>query len=185
MSTLVRVIIGALIGLFIVVVGLLQVDPSLNSGTVSTNSNNVTSLQEGTISVTLTGQVIKEGTYTLEEGSTLEDAINKAGGLTSSADSRGINENYILTSSISIYVPAVSGYSQSCVIDDTDTKVNVNSASANELASVPGLSQTLAERIVAYREANGDFNTLEELQNVLGIGAKTYEKIRDYLILSD
>ena len=185
MSTLVKVIIGGLIGLFIVIVGLLQVDPSLQSGVVTANSNNITSVEEGKISVTLTGQVIKEGTYTLEEGSTLEDALNKAGGLTSAADTRGINEDYILTTSISIYVPAVSGYSQSCVIDDTDTKVNVNTASANELATVPGLSQTLAERIVAYREANGEFNTLEELQNVLGIGSKTYEKIRDYLILSD
>jgi competence protein ComEA len=184
MALIVKVIIGGIVGLFIVVAGLMTMDPKINKS-YDSDDPNITSLDEGSIAVTLKGQLIKEGTYTLEPGQTLSDALEKAGGLTSSADKRGVNEDYVLNESITIYVPAVSGYTQSCVIDDTDTKVNINTATANELASIPGISQTLAERIVAYREANGEFKVLEEIQNVLGIGSKTFEKIRDYIILSN
>lgn len=77
----------------------------------------------------------------------------------------------------------LSGYSQSCVIDPDSKKINLNSATVEELVTINGISQTLAERIVAYRNENGEFKTLEELMNVTGIGTKTYEKIRDSLTL--
>ena len=69
------------------------------------------------------------------------------------------------------------------ILDPNSTKVNLNTASVEELVTINGISQTLAERIVAYRNENGEFKTLEELMNVVGIGTKTYEKIRDSLTL--
>ena len=82
-----------------------------------------------------------------------------------------------------VYVPIISGYSQECVIDPYAKKVNLNTATKEELMEINGISEVLAERIVAYREENGMFESLEDLMNVVGIGTKTYEKIRDFLTL--
>lgn len=59
--------------------------------------------------------------------------------------------------------------------------IDLNRASAAELASVPGLGETLADRIVLYRKTHGDFRSVEELRQVKGIGEKTLERIRQFL----
>lgn len=61
-------------------------------------------------------------------------------------------------------------------------KIDINSATAGELSDgLPGIGETLAERIVAYRERNGPFRSIEEIGNVEGIGEKKYEAIRDLI----
>ena len=57
------------------------------------------------------------------------------------------------------------------------TRIDLNTASVEELTSLPGVGQKVAERIVAYREANGPFEKKEELMNVRGIGEKTFLKL--------
>jgi len=59
-------------------------------------------------------------------------------------------------------------------------KINVNEASAAELERLPGIGETLAARIIAYREEHGPFRALDELQNVSGIGKETIERLREY-----
>lgn len=61
--------------------------------------------------------------------------------------------------------------------------VNINSASASELDSLPGIGPAYAGRIIEYREANGGFKSIEEIQNVKGIGPKTFEKLRDLITI--
>ena len=56
-------------------------------------------------------------------------------------------------------------------------------ATKEELSSINGISETIAEKIIEYRETNGEYKTLEEIMNVSGIGTKTYEKIRDFITL--
>lgn len=64
-------------------------------------------------------------------------------------------------------------------------KLNLNSATVQELSeNLPGVGETIAARIVAYREENGGFSSVEELLNVEGIGEKKYEQIKDLLTLS-
>lgn len=58
-------------------------------------------------------------------------------------------------------------------------RLNINSASVLELAQLPGIGQTIAQRIVDYREANGSFRSVEELTDVEGIGAKRMDELRD------
>lgn len=60
-----------------------------------------------------------------------------------------------------------------------DGKVNINTASAEELQTLSGIGEVKAERIVAYRENNGPFERVEDLLNVTGIGQATLEAIRD------
>ena len=62
-------------------------------------------------------------------------------------------------------------------------KVNINSASANTLAIFPGIGETLAERIVAYREEHGPYQSIEDLLNVEGIGENKLNLIRNYIIV--
>lgn len=60
-------------------------------------------------------------------------------------------------------------------------KVNINSASADELASLPGIGGGLADSIITYREAHGGFESIGEIMNVDGIGSGKYEQIRNYI----
>lgn len=64
---------------------------------------------------------------------------------------------------------------------DTDTKVNVNTADIDELMGLPGIGETLANRIILYREKNGEFKTIEELMAVDGIGEGKFDDIREYV----
>ena len=60
---------------------------------------------------------------------------------------------------------------------DTDARLDINEMSAAQLEAIPGIGEMLAKRIVAYRDANGPFHTLEEVMNVEGIGEKKLDQI--------
>ena len=60
-------------------------------------------------------------------------------------------------------------------------RLNINAASVEELTALPGIGETLAQRIVDYREQHGDFTTVDGLRNVSGIGEKRLEAIREYI----
>lgn len=61
--------------------------------------------------------------------------------------------------------------------------ININTATAEELCELPRIGEKIAARIIAYREENGPFKTADEIMNVSGIGAKTYEKIKSYITI--
>lgn len=171
-------IIGALVGVVVIICAFLLLDP--NSGIIKTSSMQ----EEDTtkINVEIDGAVVNPGIYTLESEATLEDLVTAAGGLLSSADETCFNLTTNITNYDLFYIPFESGYAEEC-IPVTQDKVNINTATVDEIASINGLSETLANKIVEYREINGSFNTLEEIMNVTGIGIKTYEKVRDYITL--
>lgn len=171
-------IIGALVGVVVIICAFLLLDP--NSGIIKTSSMQ----EEDTtkINVEIDGAVVNPGIYTLESEATLEDLVTAAGGLLSSADETCFNLTTNITNYDMFYIPFESGYAEEC-IPVTQDKVNINTANVDEIASINGLSETLANKIVEYREINGSFNTLEEIMNVTGIGIKTYEKVRDYITL--
>lgn len=140
------------------------------------------------ITVDVKGAVKSPGIYDLPVGSRVNDAVQKAGGLTEEADSKSLNLAQKVSDEALLYVPtkgeeaasqqAASGTSPST---SKEKKVNLNKASLEELKQVKGLGGKRAQDIIDHREANGKFKSVDELKKVSGIGAKTIEKLKDYV----
>lgn len=148
------------------------------------------------IAVHITGEVKKEGIIYLNQGARIVDAIKEAGGETKQADLSQVNLAYELQDGQKIYIPnkkeKISQYitensGNNIIIEDSNTstqkegsgKVNINTANQSELDRLPGIGPSLAERIIEYREENGNFKNIEDLQNVKGIGDAKFADIKD------
>ena len=156
------------------------------------------------IVVHITGEVKKEGVIYLEKGARIIDAIKKAGGETKEADLSQVNLAYELQDGQKIYIPnkneKVSQYIISTNGETIDSngantgngstssseegkKVNINTATQDELDGLPGIGPALAQRIIDFREENGNFKSIEDIQNVKGIGDSKFDEIKDKIVV--
>lgn len=132
------------------------------------------------ITVYVNGEVKKPGVYVLDSGSRIGDAVNISGGFTELADTARINLAKKLRDEDYIFIDSKSEKNSSTSSGNTsEGKVNINTATKEELMTVPGIGEVTAQNIIAYREKNGDFSTLEDLKKVGRIGDKTLEKFKD------
>jgi len=157
---------------------------------------------ENEIKIDVAGAVTNPGVYELVEDSRVEDVLTAAGGLADDADRDWVSKNLNLATKLSdgdkLYIPKVeetTATSESVpvpaplsvgVVSGTQTsdcsRININKASAATLDEcLPGIGPAYAQRIVDYREAHGGFKSIEEIQEVSGIGPKTFEKIKDQI----
>lgn len=144
-----------------------------------------------TITVYVNGAVAHPGVYTLPDGSRVVQALDAAGGLTDAADADGLNQARPLRDGEQVYVPArgtpppplvgsASGAAPSSKATAPAARINLNTASKEELDTLPGVGAVLAERIIQYREKNGPFQRPEDLKKVPGFGGtKLYEGLKD------
>lgn len=146
------------------------------------------SVEQDLITVDVKGAVKSPGIYDLPVGSRVNDAVQKAGGLTEQADSKSLNLAQKVSDEALVYVPtkgeeSASQQAGSGTASSTskEKKVNINKASLEELKQVKGLGGKRAQDIIDHRETNGKFKSVEELKKVSGIGAKTIEKLKDYV----
>ena len=146
------------------------------------------SVEQDLITVDVKGAVKSPGIYDLPVGSRVNDAVQKAGGLTEQADSKSLNLAQKVSDEALVYVPtkgeeAASQQAGSGTASSTskEKKVNLNKASLEELKQVKGLGGKRAQDIIDHREANGKFKSVDELKKVSGIGSKTIEKLKDYV----
>lgn len=152
-------------------------------------SENVSSSEM--VCVHVCGAVNNSGVYYLEAGSRVHEAVEMAGGLSEDAAEEYINLAAVLTDGEQIYIPTceeaqeqdfeIASSSQSDSSSSDDGLVNINTATSEELETLPGIGQTKAAAIISYRENNGDFSSIEDITNVSGIGESTYENIKDYI----
>lgn len=137
------------------------------------------------ITVYVCGSVKASLNVTLPKDSRVEDAISLAGGVTEDADLNGINMAQKLNDEDMVYVPKKgeiidSGGKGSGVTTSPAKKgkLNINKATAEQLDSLPGVGPAIAQKIVEYRESSGGFKSIEELNNVSGIGDEKYKDIK-------
>ena len=131
------------------------------------------------IYVHILGQVAHPGLYALRDGDRGVDIVAAAGGFTAAADPAGINLARFLTDGEQIYVPAVGEVVAGSPGGSGDGTVNLNTADAAALDTLPRIGPALAERILAWREKNGSFASVEDLLDVPGIGDAILEGLRD------
>lgn len=138
--------------------------------------------------VHVSGEVANPGLYEIECGSRVADAVNAAGGFTDEADESCCNlarvvddgEHLIIPSKNASETPGNESASTSAEQSSPDAGlVNLNTASAGQLETLPGIGESTARKIIADREANGPYSTVEDLMRVSGIGQKKLEALEN------
>ena len=146
--------------------------------------------------VHVTGAVVSPGVYELTPDARVSDAINAAGGLRDDAVETSINLARVVTDGEQIVVaseteqaPAnpstpsenTSNPSTASNLSSSQalSKININTATAEELMELDGVGESTAQKIIAYRSDNGSFTSIEDIKNVSGIGDKKFEAIKD------
>ena len=138
--------------------------------------------EEKFIVVDVCGEVKNPGVIQLSAGSRVVDAVNLAGGLLETADRRQVNLARILNDGEQVYIPKIGEAANlSTTSGSRSGKININTASEEELKSLNGVGDALAKRIVEYREKNGFFKDIHEITNVSGIGEKKFESMKEQI----
>ena len=133
------------------------------------------------------GEVITPGLYYLDADSRVGDAIELAGGMSENANEAGINLADHIEDGAKIYIPSLEDDTASSVTSqdsggtDDNGLVNINTASKEELTTLPGIGEARAESIIAYREESGPFSSIEDIMSVSGIKDAAFDKIKDLI----
>ena len=151
------------------------------------------------LTVHIVGAVERPGVYALPAGSRLDDLVRRAGGLAADADVERVNLADYLRDAQQVHIPRrgstpppaptplgggpAAGSRAGPGVAVSGGLVNVNTATQAELDTLPGIGPAYAERIIAYREAHGGFQRLEELLEVSGIGPARYAQIQDLVTI--
>lgn len=143
---------------------------------------------EAVIFVDIKGAVKKPGIYQMKVGDRVKDALDAAGGLTEEADSQKVNLAKRLEDQMAIVVPKVGEEAEEIPAGATskeeakEGKVNINTATVEELKTLKGVGEKKAEAIIEYRNKNGSFQTKEDLMKVRGIGKKLFESFQERIV---
>ena len=158
------------------------------------------------ISIYICGEVRDPGIYEVPKGVLLNDIIEDAGGLTENASVNNINFVYRVECNMSVYIPSedeiTKGMGGGDIIRQDGVyvwgvesggaggqagsgqqdrlMVNINTATVDELKSLPGIGEVTAQAIEEYRRTN-PFKTVEDIKNVTGIGDSKYNRIKDHI----
>lgn len=150
------------------------------------------------IKIYICGHINTPGIYEVEKYSILNDVVVMADGLTDDASASHINLVYILKENLTIYIPSeneimdktydeslnqpgiIIGSNNSLETPIENKLININTASKDELTSLPGIGSSTADKIISYRE-NTPFASIEDLMNVPGIGESKFNGIKDMI----
>jgi competence protein ComEA len=144
------------------------------------------------LQVYVVGAVAAPGVYSLPAGSRVKEAVEAAGGALPEANLQAINLAALLEDGAKVSIPSTlihtdepplppSRASGTMPPSEKSGLININTATQAELESLPGIGSVIAQRIIAYRQANGPFSKIEDLLNVPDIGPKTFENIKNLI----
>lgn len=156
--------------------------------TMLAEKTEVSTTQETVIFVDIKGAVKNPGVYQMKVGDRVKDALDAAGGLTAEADSQKVNLAQRVEDQMVIVVPKVGEEAEEIPAGETrkeatkEGKVNINTATVEELKTLKGVGEKKAEAIIEYRKKNGSFQTKEDLMKVRGIGKKLFESFQERIV---
>lgn len=151
------------------------------------------------IKVHIVGEVKNPGVYEIEKGSIINDIVLKAGGVTEKADVENINMAYEIFENVMINIfpydapntkksssgVEVISSSNGAVIGGTENESNsiidLNRASIDDLIKLPGIGEATAKKIVEYRNEKSEFNKIEDIMNIQGIGENKFEMLKEFI----
>lgn len=165
----------------LVLVAVNRPEPPTGEFSVSTDDTG-NEVIEQYLYVHVVGEVVSPGMYQLPMGARLVDAVFAAGGLTEEADNASVNLARELTDGEQIIVFSVSQEGEATGTTASGL-VSLNRAGDKELEELPGIGPALAGRIVAWREANGGFKSVQDLLKVSGIGESLLSGVIDLVTL--
>lgn len=142
------------------------------------------------VGVDVEGAVASPGLYLVSADARVNDAVAAAGGMTSDADRQRVNLAQKVEDGMQVYVPSreevpaatgitTTGAGQASSSGASKGKVNLNTASAEELQTLSGIGPSLSQRIIDYRQANGPFKSVDDLRKVSGIGDTRFKSLKD------
>ncbi len=141
------------------------------------------------------GSVKEPGIYSFSSEERVYDVLKRAGGLLEEADSDRINFSAKIEDQQVLYIPAVgeeppehlnqsaSPEGKQSTANTEPSKININTASPSELQQILGIGSVKAQEIIRFREENGSFQKVEDLQEISGIGEKTVEKLKNFVTI--
>lgn len=156
-----------------------------------------------TIFVYVCGEVLNPGVYEIDSGARVVDAVSAAGGLLDTADDTYVNLAAPLEDGVKLMIPSreelqeksddpkrTVSDKEGAVIsrgitkefdnsDDGGGLININTASITELTALPGIGESIAGKIVGYRDEHGRFECIEDIMRISGIKDKLFQKIKD------
>lgn len=148
------------------------------------------------VAVHVVGAVPRPGLYEFPEGARVQDAIDAAGGVLTDANVNAINLAALLEDGQQLDIPYTDGFvppapdtttlvlpssTEAPTSDPNVDLVNINTATAEELDTLPGIGPTTAQKIIDYRATNGPFATIEDIMSVSGIGISTFDGMKDLI----
>lgn len=151
---------------------------------------------EEKVIIHITGCIKNQGIVILNHGERVIDAIEKAGGVTEEADLNKINLAYELQDGEKLYIPSKNDEDDEQYLSSGENKyvsnsydseskgstiININKATKEELQTLNGIGESMANKIIKYREENGKFENIEDIKNVPGIGDAKFNNIKDYI----
>lgn len=177
------VVCVAIVGLLILVYGIRTYRKNellLSKSAVQSVQNSDSEEKASKIYVQVTGAVNQPGVYKLKTDSRGIDAVNAAKGLTGDADGEAVNLATKLKDGQKLNIPTKTQTQQSQNTGVTAGGIiNINTASKEELMTLPGIGEVLAQNIIDYRTKNGAFSDPSDIKNVNRIGDKLYEQLKD------
>ena len=174
--------LGLVVTAIVLGAGLGAIGPDTTVGSVTTTAGEIGE-EKGTLVVYVSGWVSTPGVVEVAEGAIVADAVAAAGGALEGALLDAVNLARQLTEGEHIQIPGPGDgtASASGPAGGGDGLIAINQADAAALEELPGVGPVLAERIVAHREANGPFETVEDLLEVPGIGEAKLSSMRDLI----
>ena len=133
--------------------------------------------------VHVAGQVSKPGVYALAAGSRVADAVEAAGGAIEGADLQALNLAAKVSDGQKVVVPKPGEAPATGESGQSEGKINLNTASKEQLEELPSVGPVLADRIIGYRTKRGGFTSVRQLLEVDGFGPKKFESLKDLVTI--